>query len=446
MYVVIGGAGDAGIQLGRLLRSGGHEVAFVERDHSSAEEAKDIDALVVEGDVCDPSKLIDAGIRSCDYYVGLVTEDSGNLASCSLANYFGCQTIARIRSSSLLRQPYSRRYARMGVDVALCPALIAASQVSHVLAFPSQLRDIQKKGINAHHGVVESTSNCCSTPISDIELPGNSRIVSVFRGVEHIIPSSSLVLRPEDELCVFVDRKGEPEKIGESLGINLEPYMESQDVFIAGITDTGMTLARRLMESGISVTIMALSEEKLREAADQLPKASIIRADPLGHDVLKREEIEHFDVFLAMGSSMERNMLISLLTKRFGVPRALAMIDRIDLKESIEETLVDDVIVPDLLLVKTLLTLLEGSGPLRRRNLQTDEIIITEIEALSKSRCVGKTVGTFTPSTIGFLIAGIVRKEDSIVPDDEYIISEGDELIVLYRSREYDTVKRWLVG
>jgi trk system potassium uptake protein TrkA len=446
LYIVIGGAGDAGMHLGRLLRSGGHEVAFIERDPEVAEEARDIDALMIEGDVCDPQSLVDAGVRNCDYYMGLVTEDSANLASCSLANYYGCQTIARIKSPSLLGDPYTQRYSRIGVDVALCPALIAASQVSRVLAFPSQLRGVRRKGIGTYHGVVESSSKSCANPLSEVALPQGAQIVSIFRGIEQILPSDSLILRPEDEICVFLDDKDKLEDVSESLGIPLRPYDEVRDVFIAGITDAGLTLAERLIESGMSVTVMALSEKDLKEAAESLPRASIIRSDPLGHDVLKREEIEHFDVLLAMGANMERNMLVSVLTKRFGVPTAIALIDRIDLKESIEQTLVDDVVVPNLLLVKTLLSLVEEGGPLRRRTLQTRDILTTEIEVKPKSRCVGKNVGKFSPANLGFLIAAVSKGESNIVPDEEYVLSEGDRLTILHRSQEYDTVKRWIMG
>ena len=63
MYIIIGGYGDASRYLGRLLRTEGHEVAFVEKDEATASEAGGIDALVVNGDVCNPDTLKEAGIK-----------------------------------------------------------------------------------------------------------------------------------------------------------------------------------------------------------------------------------------------------------------------------------------------------------------------------------------------------------------------------------------------
>ena len=88
MYVVIGGAGDAGQHLGMLLRAEGHEIAFVESNESAAAMASDIDALVIKGDVSDPKALKDAEIEKSDYYLGLTKDDSANLTSCSQQHHY----------------------------------------------------------------------------------------------------------------------------------------------------------------------------------------------------------------------------------------------------------------------------------------------------------------------------------------------------------------------
>jgi trk system potassium uptake protein TrkA len=446
MYIVVGGAGDAGIYLGKLLREGGSEVAFVERDPTAAANAGQVDALVVEGDVSDPRSLRQAEIERADYYVSVVTGDSANLLSCALANYHGCQTVARINSPTLAGEPYSTRFAHIGVDVALCPALIAASQLSRVFAFPSKIRYVHDWGISTYHCVVEQGSLCCDSPEGGQGLPDGARIVSVFRGVEQLLPTDLFRLQPEDELLVFADQRARPVDIESSLGVRLQKSREVRDVFIAGITDAGLTLAERLLGAGISVTLMSILREKLAESAERLNGASAIHADPLGRGVLKREAIDDFDVVMAMGPNMERNILTGVLAKQSGVPTVLSLVDRIDLKDSVEKTLVDDAIVPNLLLVNTIMNLIAGEGPLRRRSLQARDILASEIKVSGKVRCIGKRVGDFTPTIGDFLISAVLSEGRGIVPRDDYVISENDRLLVLYPSRGYDTVKRWLVG
>jgi trk system potassium uptake protein TrkA len=230
------------------------------------------------------------------------------------------------------------------------------------------------------------------------------------------------------------------------LGIHLDPYEEVKNVFIAGATDMGLTLAQKLLDSGIAVVIMELSEERTQIAAETLQFASIIHSDPLGRGVLKKEEIGRFNVLMAMGHSMERNILISVLAKQFGVPTALALVDRIDLKRSVEKTLVDDVVVPNLLLVKTISNLIKGSGPLRRKTLKSEEIAVQEIKLNRKMRCIGKKVSEFDFAKELFGMVCIVKGGGAFVPEDTYVLSEGDRVFLLYHPSDYKTVNRWLVG
>mgnify|MGYP001077549511 CR=1 FL=1 len=270
------------------------------------------------------------------------------------------------------------------------------------------------------------------------------------------MPEDGLMLQPEDELALFLDDETLVPAVEETLGIELQPYREIRDVFIAGTTDVGLSLAEQLLDSDINVVIMDISKKRAREAAERFPAASVVHSNPLDHGVLKQEEIRRFDVLMAMGSNVERNIFTSILAKQLGVPAAIALIDTIELKEAVEETLVDNVVIPNLRFVKTILHILRESEAQRRRfrrrrairrlPLQTDEILVEKIKVNRRARCVGKTVGNFPASLGDFLISGIIRNGKGMVPDDDYVIADGDQLLVLYHSRAYDSMKRWLMG
>ena len=141
-----------------------------------------------------------------------------------------------------------------------------------------------------------------------------------------------------------------------------------KNVFIAGGTDIGLTLSQDLIDSGISVLIMDLSKKRAEKAAKKLKKVSVIHGDPLGHGVLKKEGIDNFDVLMSLSNSLERNIFISILAKQFNVPKAITLIDRIDLKESIEGTLIDNAVVPNILLIKTILNILKERHEINGRS------------------------------------------------------------------------------
>jgi trk system potassium uptake protein len=458
MYIIIGGAGDAGRALGQILSDKGHEIAFIDKDPDALEKAGRVDSLTVEGNISDFRSLLDAGIDNCDFYIGLSKDDNTNLVSCSLANFYGCKTIARVKSTSMAREPISRRYTPIGADLVLCPSLIASSMLSRIFAFPSRLTGINKSGIETFRATVDDDSKVKNKKIEDIELPDGAKIVSIFRGVQQILPTDSEQLETEDELCIFLDDRVNKENIEEILGGELVSYRKIENVFIAGAREIGLTLAKKLLDAKIDVSIMDISEVRTKKAAEILPEASVVKADPLGHGVLIKEGIEQFDVLLAMGKNLERNTFISILSKQFNVPTAVTLIDRVDLKESVENTLVDSAVIPNLLLVNTIQNILKQqktdyepkrsmfTGTRFSKIKETKEILSQEIKVTKRVRCLGKSIETFSPEIGNFLIPVVVKNDKGFIPTDDYILKEKDRLFVLFHETDYETVQRWLVG
>jgi Trk K+ transport system NAD-binding subunit len=191
---------------------------------------------------------------------------------------------------------------------------------------------------------------------------------------------------------------------------------------------------------------MEISRKKTENVARTLPGVSVIQSDPLGHGVLMKEEIGRFDVMLATGFGMERNLLIAVLAKQFGVSTALALVDRIDLKASVEKTLVDDVVVPNLLLVKTIRNLVRGGGPLRKKILRSEDILVKYKKVSRRMRCVGRTVGEISSAIGSVLVAGIVEDREALIPEDDHVISEGEKLFLIYYPSVHMAVDRWFSG
>ncbi len=457
MYVIIGGAGDAGRHLGKILSKEGHEVVLIDNDSRAVEKAREIDALVVKGNVCDFKTLLDAGITDCDYYIGLVKEDSENLVSCSLANFYGKRTIARVKSPFLSKEPVSRRYTTIGADIVLCPSLIISSQISRIFAFPSRLKKVKKYRIGIYRAIIDEESKSREKSISSLNIAEGARIISVFRGVNQFLPTDSLVLQSQDELCILMDERVKIKDVAKSIDCNIFPYSEVENVFIAGATDIGLTLSNDLLESDISVTIMDLSKQRVNRAARRLKKASVVHGDPLGHGVLKKEGIEDFDVLMTLSNSLERNIFISLIGKQYDIEKAVTLIDRIDLKESIEGTLIDNAVVPNLLLVKTIINILKQKHEIKDRtrkrralkisSLQTKDIILRLLKVNKRMRCINKKIGTFSPESGNFFIPCVSKKDKKgFIPSQDYTIKDGDILFVLFHSTDEKSVKRWLIG
>ncbi|HWQ21586.1 MAG TPA: TrkA family potassium uptake protein [Clostridia bacterium] len=86
MYIIIAGGGKVGSYLAHLLVGKGHDVAVIEQDAGACEALSEWGkALVINGDCCDLSALIDAGIEKTDRFAAVTGDDANNLVACQLA-------------------------------------------------------------------------------------------------------------------------------------------------------------------------------------------------------------------------------------------------------------------------------------------------------------------------------------------------------------------------
>ena len=102
MYILIVGAGNVGYFLARRLCAQSHTVSVVDKDKPLCEEvAKEIEALVINGDGCDPRILQEAGIERADVVAAVTGDDEDNLIICQLAKErFGIQRTVEIGRAS----------------------------------------------------------------------------------------------------------------------------------------------------------------------------------------------------------------------------------------------------------------------------------------------------------------------------------------------------------
>jgi trk system potassium uptake protein TrkA len=83
MYIVVVGAGKVGYFLARRLCIGTHAISVVDKDKGVCEEiAKELEALVINGDGCDPEVLEEAGAERADVLAAVTGEDEDNLIIC----------------------------------------------------------------------------------------------------------------------------------------------------------------------------------------------------------------------------------------------------------------------------------------------------------------------------------------------------------------------------
>ena len=211
MYILIAGAGKVGYFLAKRLVASKHTVSIVEKDKDICEEiAKELEALVIWGDACDPRILVEAGIERADVLVAATGEDEDNLIICQLAKerFNIRRTVARVNNPD-----NEFTFAELGIDVPVDSTKIIAKIIEEEASFSDfvNLMSFKRGKLAIVRVDLPQDSPVINKEIKDIELPADSVLVSIVRGEEVIVPKGDTLLKAGDDVIALTLIGNEPQ-------------------------------------------------------------------------------------------------------------------------------------------------------------------------------------------------------------------------------------------
>jgi len=218
MYIVIVGAGKVGYFLAKRLCQGKHVVSIVERDKAICEEvAKELGALVINGDGCDPHILEEAGVGRAEVVAAVTGDDEDNLIICQLTKeIFRVQrTVGRVNNPD-----NEHTFAELGIDVPVDSTKIIAKIIEEEVSFSDfvNLMSFKRGKLAIVRVDLPSDSPVINKQVQDIQLPADAVLVSVVRGEEVIIPKGTTLLKPGDDIIAITAVGNEPQLINLLVG------------------------------------------------------------------------------------------------------------------------------------------------------------------------------------------------------------------------------------
>ncbi|MFA6130344.1 MAG: NAD-binding protein [Candidatus Omnitrophota bacterium] len=211
MYILIIGAGKVGYFLAKRLCQGKHTVSIVDKDRLVCDEiAKELEALVVNGDGCDPKILEEAGIERADVLAAVTGEDEDNLIVCQLAKEkFNLQrTVGRVNNPD-----NEHTFNELGVDVPVDSTKIIAKVIEEEVSFSDfvNLMSFKRGKLAIVRVDLPSDSPVINKEVKDITLPQDAVLVSIVRGEEVILPKGNTVLKTGDDVIALTLIGNEPQ-------------------------------------------------------------------------------------------------------------------------------------------------------------------------------------------------------------------------------------------
>ncbi|MGI8793345.1 MAG: Trk system potassium transporter TrkA [Acidimicrobiales bacterium] len=216
-------------------------------------------------------------------------------------------------------------------------------------------------------------------------------------------------------------------------------------VIVIGAGEVGSYLAERLSREGHDVVVVDKDSRRLGVLAEQLDVLTV-RGSGTQPSVLDIAGVKRCDVFVAVTSTDEVNLVSCLVAHRAGAGRTIARIEEPELRDRQSRELhrvlgIDLVIDPDDQTAQEILDLLEFPGATEIMEMAGGEVVVIGARLPPDAPLVGRTlheVALEHEPEWEFLFGIITRDGQTIIPRGEHRLEANDLLRVLCKRRALD--------
>ncbi len=446
MKVVICGAGQVGTSIARHLAGENNDVTVIDQTADLTRKISDtLDVRAITGYASHPSILEQAGLRDADMLIAVTYSDEVNMVACQVGHsIFNVPTkIARVRNQDYMQPIWADLFSRehMPIDVIISPEREVARAIGRRLEVPGAL-DVAPMA----DGKVSVVGVRCddSTPIINTPLRQltslfadlNVVIVGILRNERAIVPKAEDQMLPGDDVYFVCDSR----HLSRALAAFGHEEPEARSVIIAGGGNIGLTLAEEIESShhGVNVKVIEYNRERARAVAEALNRTVVLNGDVLDPDILEEANVSQTETFVAVSNDDEVNILSSLLAKRSGCERTVALINTSTYAPLITQLGIDAVVNPRAITVSSILQHVRRGRIRSVYSLREDLGEVIEAEALETSPLVGQPLKA-AKLPAGVIVGAIVRKDEVIVPRADTVIEARDRVVVF---ATYEAVKK----
>jgi trk system potassium uptake protein TrkA len=441
MQIIILGANQVGSSLAETLANEANDITVVDTDAEKLRELKDhIDIGTITGEASHPDILERAGGEDADMIIAVTESDEINMVACRVA-YSLFQTpkkICRIRSSSYLVSDKLFGKNGIAVDVVISPELIVSSYISSLIDLPGSLQvldfadgKVQLVAVKAYYGgpLVGQEIRLLRQHMPSVE----TRVAAIFRKDRPITPEGSTVIEADDEVFFVAAKNNIRACMGELRRLD-RPYKR---IIIAGGGNIGLRLAENI-EQRYQVKIIERDLKRCAFLSEYLDKAIVLNGESSHQELLIDENIEDTDVFLALTDDDEANIMSSLLAKRLGAKKVMAIINNPAYVDLVQGGEIDIAISPQQATIGSLLTHVRRGDvvnvhSLRRGAAEAMEAIAHGDKASSK--VVGRAIEDIDLPE-GTTIGAIVRNGEVLIAHDDTVVESDDHVILFLVDRK----------
>ncbi|MCF0237904.1 MAG: NAD-binding protein, partial [Sphaerochaetaceae bacterium] len=279
---------------------------------------------------------------------------------------------------------------------------------------------------------------------------GEFIIAALNRNGSAMVPSGDTVVMAGDVLCLSAKEEG-VEAILSSVGRRRQ---KPKSIIIVGASQVADFLVRLFpVSQHKNIAVIDKDSSVCQKFATKYPSIMVLNADVTSDEVFEEEGLGNYDLLVALTGNDELNIITASYAKHFGIKNSMALITKnpnyVQMTSHLE---IDSVISTQDVTVDSLMRYLHGTNVSSVHSLFDGKIEAFEFVVKKGCPVVGKALKEINMKGKG-IIAGVtknknndeIKDEESIIPSGNYIIEEGDSLVVV-TERESNNFIRTLFG
>ena len=453
MKIIILGAGQVGGSLATELASEANDITVVDVDATRLRALGDrLDIRTVQGRGSLPTVMRQAGADDADMLIAVSSSDETNMIACQVAyTLFRTPTkIARIRESAYLVRDQLFQNEAIPIDVLISPEQAVTTYIKRLIQHPGALQvldfaegKVQLVAVRAYYGgpLVGQELRYLRQHMPGVE----TRVAAIFRRDRPITPQGDTLIEADDEVFFIAASQDIRAVMSELRRVE----KRNKTIMIAGGGNIGERLAEAT-ESSYRVKIIENNRTRADYLAQNLEQAIVLYGSASDRELLIDENIEEVDIFIAVTNDDEANIMSSMLAKRLGARRVMALINNPAYVDLVQGGQIDIAISPSQATIGTLLAHVRRGDIVNVHSLRRGAAEAIEVVAhgdTRSSKVVGKAINEIKLPP-GTTIGAVVRKEEVLIARDTTIIESDDHVILFVVDKKHirDVERLFQVG
>jgi len=203
MRAVFIGASVLAVTTARYLLKRGHEVVVIERDKEHIQELSlELDCGFIHGDGSKPAILREADPEYTDTLLCLTNSDQANIIASLVGRSLGFKRVV----TKIDDPEFEHICLELGLEDTIIPARTVGRHLADMCEGrdPLELSTMIRDEARAYSFVVRDEH---TGPLRELPLPGQARVICIYRDDRLILPEADTALKSGDEVVLLTYRE-----------------------------------------------------------------------------------------------------------------------------------------------------------------------------------------------------------------------------------------------